>query len=64
MLTRLEPPIPMNTVKGEGYAFMVIDYGFENDLLWVVALNDTRGIWCVPNNEVRMQENWTAGRRD
>lgn len=63
MLTRLEPPIPMNTVKGDGYAFAVIDYGFEADLVWVVALDESREIWCVPNGEVRMQKNWTAGRR-
>ena len=63
-MIRLEPPIPMNTIKGDGFAFMVIDYGFENDLIWVVALNESREIWCVPNNEVRMQKNWTAGRRD
>lgn len=64
MLTRLEPPIPMNTVKGEGFAFAVIDYGFENDLIWVVGLSESREIWCVPNNEVRLQKNWTAGRRE
>ena len=64
MLTRLEPPIPLNTVKGSGYAFAVIDYSFESDLIWVVALDESREIWCVPNAEVRMQQNWTAGRRD
>lgn len=64
MFTRLEPPIPMNTVKGDGYAFAVIDYGFEADLIWVIVLDETREIWCIPNAEVRFQKNWTAGRRD
>ena len=64
MLTRLEPPVPLNTIKGSGYAFAVIDYGFEHDLMWVVALDETREIWCVPNTEVRMQKNWSANRRD
>ena len=54
----------MSTVKGDGWAFAVIDYGFEADLIWVIAVNDSREIWCVPNREVRMQKNWTAGRRD
>lgn len=54
----------MNTVKGDGYAFAVIDYGFEADLIWVIVLDETREIWCVPNAEVRFQKNWTAGRRD
>lgn len=63
MLTQLNPPLPLDTPKGAGYAVAVIDYGLEHSLLWVVALNDTGEIWCVPNSEVRMQKNWSAGRR-
>lgn len=54
----------MNTVKGSGMAFAVIDYGIEHNLIWVIALDESREIWCVPNQEVRMQKNWTAGRRE
>lgn len=64
MFTRLDPPVPLRTIKGSGYAFGVIDYGLEHDLMWVVALDESREIWCVPNPEVRMQQNWSAGRRD
>jgi hypothetical protein len=64
MFNRLEPPIPLSTIKGDGWAFAVIDYSFEANLIWVVAIDKTREIWCVPNHEVRMQANWTAGRRN
>ena len=40
----------------------VIDYGLEHSLLWVVAKDDNGEIWCVPNEGVRMQKNWSAGR--
>lgn len=63
MFTQLNPPIPMDTSKGRGYALGVIDYGMEHNLLWVVALDETREIWCVPNAETRIQSNWSAGRR-
>lgn len=63
MLTQLNPSLPLDTPKGAGYAVAVIDYGLEHSLLWVVALNDTGEIWCVPNSEARMQKNWSAGRR-
>lgn len=64
MFTQLNPPLPLTTTsKGRGYAVAVIDYGLEHDLLWVVALDDSGEIWCVPNAEVRMQPNWSAGRR-
>lgn len=63
MFTQLNPPLPMDTSKGAGLAFGVIDYGMEHNLLWVVTLDDSREIWCVPNAEARMQTNWSLGRR-
>ena len=61
--TQLDPPIPLHVLdKGTGYAFAVIDYGQEFDLLWVVALDDSGEIWCAPNPKVRMQGNWSMGR--
>jgi hypothetical protein len=48
--------------KGDGYAFAVIDYGQEHNLIWVTALNDSGEIWCAPNPEVRLARNWTMGR--
>lgn len=62
MLTQLNPPLPVDTVKGKGYAFAVIDYGMEHHLLWVVALDAGGEIWTVPNPDVRMRQNWTMGR--
>jgi hypothetical protein len=53
----------MKTSKGAGLAFAVIDYGIEHDLLWVVALDDSGEIWCMPNSEVRISANWSIGRR-
>ena len=62
MFTQLNPSIPMDTAKGSGLALAVIDYGLEHNLLWVVAIDDTGEIWCVPNGDVRAQKNWSAGR--
>ena len=62
MFTQLNPPIPMDTPKGRGQALAVIDYGLEHSLLWVVAVDDSREIWCVPNADARVQANWSAGR--
>lgn len=60
---QLDPPIPVHILdKGSGYAFAVIDYGQEHNLIWVTAINDTGEIWCAPNPRVRLQANWTMGR--
>jgi hypothetical protein len=64
MLTQLNPTIPVEIVdKGKGYAIAVIDYGQEHHLIWVTVLDDTGEIWSAPNPQVRVQKNWTMGRR-
>ncbi len=63
MITQLNPPLPMTTPKGEGWAHFVIDYGVEYDLIWVVFMDKDGACWSVPNPEVRMQTNWSLGRR-
>jgi hypothetical protein len=63
MITQLNPPLPMVTPKGEGWAHFVIDYGPEAALMWVVFMDEDGACWTVPNPEVRMYQNWTLGRR-
>ena len=64
MLTQLDPPIPLHVLgRGDGLAMAVIDYGPEHNLLWVTAIDATGEIWCAPNPEVRMQANWSMGRK-
>lgn len=63
MILQLDPPIPMVTPKGKGFANLVIDYGPEHDLLWTVFVDETGECWTFPNKEVRMQDNITLGRR-
>ncbi len=62
--TQLEPPLPVTIEgKGKGYALAVIDYGQEHNLIWVTGLSDSGEIWCAPNPLVRLESNWTMGRR-
>lgn len=63
MFKQLNPQIPVHvTGKGDGYAFAVIDYGQDHNLIWVTAINETGEIWCAPNPKVRVDQNWTMGR--
>jgi hypothetical protein len=62
--TQLSPELPVTVIgKGNGVAFAVIDYGEEQNLIWVVALDDSGEIWCSPNPIVRLRSNWTMGRK-
>lgn len=64
MFTQLNPPLPLITPKGPGWAHAVIDYSQEHHLVWVVFLDDGGECWCVPNREVRLASNWSFGRRN
>ncbi|WP_426956131.1 hypothetical protein [Muricoccus radiodurans] len=63
MILQLDPPLPMDTVRGPGLAHFMIDYGPESHLMWVVFMDADGACWTVPNPEVRMQSNWTLQRR-
>jgi hypothetical protein len=62
MITQLDPPLPLHTSKGSGWAHFVIDYGQESHLFWVVFMDADGSSWVVPNPDVRMYFNWSLGR--
>lgn len=63
MILQLDPPIPLETPKGKGWAHFLIDYSQEHHLHWVVFIDETGECWTVPNPEVRIQSNWSLNRR-
>jgi len=63
-MLQLNPPLPMNTPKGEGFAQFLIDYGPESDLYWTVFITETGEIWTFSNKEVRASKNITLGRKN
>lgn len=62
MFTQLNPPLPLLTPRGKGWAVAVIDYGQEHHLLWVVAIDITGECWTFQNPDIRFRANYTMGR--
>jgi hypothetical protein len=62
-MIQLNPPIPLETPKGKGYAHFILDYGIEYNLMWVCFLDDTGECWTFENPEIKIQKNITIGRR-
>ncbi len=61
-ILQLNPPIPLETPKGSGLAWFLIDYGVEYDLMWTVAINETGEIWTYSNKLVRATKNISLER--
>ena len=49
--------------KGKGLAHVLVDYGPEHHLIWVVVLDESGEVWAAPNPTVRGRVNWTMGRK-
>lgn len=62
MLLQLNPTIPVETPMGKGQAVVLIDYGSEQDLYWVVFLDSNGECWTFGNRDIRAQPNVTMGR--
>ena len=66
MMLQLNPTIPVIVTSKDnkkGKAILVTDYSEEHHLMWTVVMDDSGEIWNVPNPEIRVQFNWSAGRR-
>lgn len=61
MMLQLNPPIPVETPKGKALAQIIIDYGAEHDLIWVVFQDDGE-CWSWRNQDIRAQRNITYDR--
>ena len=62
MILQLDPILPLETSRGRGFAFAMIDYSQEHTTIFKVIVTATGEIWDVPQNEVRGCVNWTMGR--
>jgi hypothetical protein len=61
MLLQLNPPMPVTTPKGKGMAQVLVDYGPDFDLIWVVFQDDGE-CWSWRNQDIRAEKNITFGR--
>jgi len=64
MILQLNPMIPIFSIEHnmEGYAFLVIDYSQEHDLLFTCAL-DNGEIWTINNKDLRFCYNRSLDRK-
>ena len=62
-MLQLNTMIPIYRVSDnmKGYAFLVIDYSQEHDLIFTCGM-DNGEIWSLKNNEIRFDSNITLGR--
>lgn len=61
-ILQLDPSIPVKTPKGTAECIAWLDYGKEDNMIWVCAMDNTGEVWAVPNPDIRLLENYSIGR--
>ena len=62
IVTQLNPPLPLQTPKGNALCHFMIDYSIEHHLYWVCFINETGECWTFANPEIRAESNISYGR--
>lgn len=63
-LLQLSIQIPVHVKdRGNGMAIGWLDYSEEHNLIWIVAMNDTGEVWLEQNQNIRLLNNYTMGRK-
>jgi hypothetical protein len=60
MIHEIQQVLWVNTPHGPGHALFIIDYGYHQNTVWVVALKDTGEIKHYDSNQVTVEKNFTA----
>lgn len=74
MIHQLDPPLPVTiTAKAlprgvqsksrRGWCYGWQSVGIDGHRLWIVAMDDTGEVIDFPQPEVRLDPNWSLGRR-
>ena len=62
-MLQLDPPIPLALESGEPvWALAILDYGPDYDSLFLVACQNSRELWWLPNSKLRLGDNVSLGR--
>lgn len=64
MIHELKQPWSVVTPKGKATVYLVMDYGFETDTLFMCVLKETSEFFWFRSFECRMDENCSIGRGD
>lgn len=64
MIHELKQPWSVNSPKGKATVYLVMDYGFETDTLFMCVLKETSEFFWFRSFECQMEDNCSIGRGD
>ena len=55
--------IEVVTPKGEGFIWLVTEYGTETDTIYTIILKESGEMWQMTHKEIRAKNNWTFNNK-
>lgn len=55
--------IEVVTPKGEGFIWLVTEYGTETDTIYTIILKESGEMWQMTHKEIRVKNNWTFNNK-
>ena len=52
------------TPNGDGFIWLVTDYGHETDTIYTIIINSSNEIWQFTHKDIRVKSNITFGRNN
>ena len=55
--------VEVDTPKGEGYIWLVTEYGTETDTLYTIIIKETGELWQMTHKDLKVKNNWTFNHK-
>ena len=55
--------VEVDTPKGEGYIWLVTEYGTETDTLYTIIIKETGEMWQMTHKDLKVKNNWTFNHK-
>jgi hypothetical protein len=51
------------TPKGEGFIWLVTEYGTETDTIYTIILKESGEMWQMTHKDLKVKNNWTFNHK-
>ena len=55
--------IEVVTPKGEGFIWLVTEYGTETDTIYTIILKESGEMWQMTHKDLKVKNNWTFNHK-
>lgn len=55
--------VEVSTPKGDGYIWLVTEFGTETDTIYTIILKDSGEMWQMTHKDLKVKSNWTFNHK-